>query len=399
MLYADNTERMPDWSGTTAATFLLVAIIGLCLSLKPAFAAEDEAHVLILNGVDPYLPAYLVIDEAMRAGLTEETTRHIVFFSEALDAQRFPVDSLEAEYLPLFTTKYRALHIDVVVAVSRAALEFYRRHGAMLWPGARVVYHGFPGEAVTRADLPPGVSAVLAFQDVKGTLELARRLQPNARRVLVVSGESDLDNRARQLAQATLTATSRASPVEYLTGLPVAELAARLAAVDRDTIVIYLSQFRDRDGRPYTPREVLREISSKSNAPVYGLAETYFGLGAAAGIVESYQARGRLVAAQVRAALDEQGSNPVPVLIETPHKCIADARVLKRWSLDVARLPEGCEILFSAEPYWRQHIWRILAALGIFGAQAALIVGLLLQNRRRRVAEFESRSRLSEIST
>ena len=85
----------------------------------PLHAAEEEARVLILNGVDPYLPAYLAIDSAMRESLANETTRRIVFFSEPLDAQRFPVEALESELTWRCSPRSTArMHIDVVVAVS-----------------------------------------------------------------------------------------------------------------------------------------------------------------------------------------------------------------------------------------------------------------------------------------
>ena len=67
----------------------------------PAYAAEDEARVLILNGTDSYLPANLAVDAAMRARLAESPTRRIVYFSESLDTQRFTLDALEAEYAAL----------------------------------------------------------------------------------------------------------------------------------------------------------------------------------------------------------------------------------------------------------------------------------------------------------
>ena len=60
--------------------------------------------------------------------------------------------------------------------------------------------------------------------------------------------------------------------------------STRLAAEPPNTIAIYISQFRDRDGRPYTPREVLRAISAGSAAPVYGIVETYLGFGMVAGL-------------------------------------------------------------------------------------------------------------------
>ena len=154
-------------------------------------------------------------------------------------------------------------------------------------------------------------------------------------------------------------------PVEFLSGLPLPELAARVAAEPADTIVIYLAQFRDRDGRPYTPREVLRAISETSVAPVYGAAETYIGFGVAAGSVESYEARGRLVGEQVRAALRGGPPDPGRVLLETPSRCVADARALQRWSLDERRLPSGCEIRFADRPFWRQYWWQIAVTLAI----------------------------------
>ena len=77
-------------------------IVGFCVVAVPACAAEEEARVLILNGLDPYLPAYLAIDGAMRASLANETTRRIVLYSEPLDAQRFAVEPREPELVALF---------------------------------------------------------------------------------------------------------------------------------------------------------------------------------------------------------------------------------------------------------------------------------------------------------
>ncbi len=377
---------------------MLGMVLALCCTPWPAYAAEEEARVLILNGSDPYLPAYLAIDSSMRASLASETARRIVFFSESLDAQRFPVEALEPEYLALLSKKYSALRIDVVVTVTQPALEFFKRHGERLWPDARVVYEGFVGEDVGPAGLPANATGVVASQDVHGTIDVARRMQPGARRITVISGVSDLDKRYEQLARQVLSTATDQVPVEFLSGLPLPDLVARVAAVPADSIVVYLTQFRDRAGRPYTPREVLRAVSKASAAPVYGVAETYLGFGVAAGSVESYADRGRLVAEQVRAALAGGSADPTRVLLETPSRCIADARALQRWSLDERRLPSGCDIRFADRPFWREYLWQILAALGVIAGQALLITALLIQLRRRRVAESESRKRFSEMA-
>ena len=380
------------------ATCMLGLIAGLCIAAVPAYAVEEDARVLILNGMDPYLPAFLAIDSAMRANLADETPRRIIFFAEPLDAQRFPVQVLEPEYLALLTKKYSTLRVDVVVAVTQAALEFFERHGERLWPGARLVYVGFPGEVIRPAELPANTTGVVTHLDIEGTIDLARRLQPDARRILVVSGVSDLDRRAEQLARQALSMKAGNATAEYLSGLPLPELTARVASEPANSIVLYLAQFRDRDGRPYTPREVLRSISAKSVAPVYSVAETYVRFGMVAGSMESYaykeaeHRRAGTCGAGGRAGRSESR----PARSAEPMYC--GRAVLERWSLDERRLPQGCEIRFADHSYLREHLWQILAGLAVIVGQSFLIAALLVQRRRRRRAESESLQRLSEMA-
>jgi signal transduction histidine kinase len=365
----------------------LITALVLCCFAAPLRAAEEEARVLMLYGLDPYLPPMLAMDKAMRASLASESGRRVVFFSESLDSQRFAMEPLEPEITALLARKYSALRVDVVVAVSRTALDFFERHGEQLWPGARVVFVGFLGYEFKPSALPPGASAVVSILDAAGTIDIARRVQPGARRIVVVSGVSEVDRRAEQQAREALAKQDEQGPVEFLSGLPLPELEARVAAEPPDSIVIYLVQFRDRDGRPYEPHDVLRAVVKKSRAPVYGAAETFIGLGAVAGSVASYESRGRLVGEQVHRALAGGPLDPSRTVLAAPNRCVADAHALQRWSLDAGRLPSGCEIRFRDVPIWRQYWWQIALTLAIIAAQAMLIVALISQRRRRRLAE------------
>lgn len=332
----------------------------------------------------------------MRASLAKETERRIVLFSEPLDAQRFAVEPLEPELLALLTKKYKALPIDVVVTVTKPAFDFYLEHGQQLWPGARLVFHGLPDPGDQLPAVPPGAVGLVNRDDFRGTLDLARRLQPDARRILVVSGVSPLDLELEQRARQVLPNAAGAATVEFLSGMPLAKLLERVAAEPADTIVLYLTQFRDRDGRPYLPREVLRAMSNVSAAPIYGLFETYVGNGVAAGSMEFYEDRGRVVGQLVRETL--AGKTPAQAVSSVPSRCVADARALRRWSLDERRLPGGCEVRFDERPLWREYLWQIGLALTILVVQSLLIVGLLAQRRRRRLAEAESQARLAAMA-
>ena len=379
-----------------AAPALLAALALGCIAF-PLRAAEDEARVLMLYGLDPYLPPFLAMDKAVRASLASETDRRVTFFSESLDSQRFAMETLEPELTALLAKKYNALRIDVVVAISRTALDFFVRHGERLWPGARVVYVGFLGYEFKPSALPLGASAVVSILDVAGTIDIARRLQPSAGRIVVVSGVAEVDRRAEQQAREALAKLDERVPVEFLSGLPLSELQARVAAEPPDSIVIYLAQFRDRDGRPYDPHEVLRTIVKTSRAPMYGAAESLLGLGAVAGSVASYEARGRLIGEQVWRALAGGPPDPSLTVLAAPNRCVADARALERWSLEERRLPSDCEIRFKDVPIWRRYWWQIGLTLAIVAGQAMLIVALFSQRRRRRLAEQAELAQRAEL--
>jgi signal transduction histidine kinase len=377
------------------ASVALVGSIALAGLASPLRAVEPETRVLILNATDPYLPAYRVIDAAMRETLAKDTTRHFAYFSETLDAQRFDWKQYEPEFLALLAKKYKGLPIDVVVPVTQPALDFVNDHGKALWPEARIVFHGISARSLENATLPPQTTGVVTREDVSGTLDLARGLQPNAHRILIIAGVSELDQHLVNVTRKVLTRRAQTTEVEFLLGLSQSELVERIKREAADTIVLYLTEFRDRGGRPYTPRELLRALGAVSPAPIYGVYETYVGYGVAGGAVEVYEDRGRVVAERVLQAV--AGASPTQPLAVVPDRCITDAGALRRWSLDEARLPEGCEIRFADRPFWREYPLQTFGALAVVLFQGALITGLLVERRRRHVAELELRRRLLEV--
>lgn len=389
--------RRPKKRGSVCARSLGLALLLLRLAAAPQ-AAEPEARVLTLNGLDPDLSVVVTMSRAMRESLARDTERRVVYFSESLDSQRFSMAALEHDLVTLLEKKYQALPIDVVVVMSRLALDFYRQHGQRLWPAARVVFVGFLGHELQASGLPPGATAVVSDLDVSGTIAIARHLQPGARRIVVVSGVAEVDRAAEQLARQALAAPGGGVQVEFLSGLPLPELLDRVAAEPPDSIVVYLAQFRDRNGRPYEPHEVMRAIARTSRAPVYGAAETLLGLGTVAGSVASYESRGRLIGEQVRHALAGDPPDPARAVLAAPNGCAADARALQRWSLDERRLPSGCDIRFAEVSVWRQYGWQIGLTLAIVAAQSMLIASLISQRRRRRLAEKAELTQRAELS-
>ena len=373
---------------------LVFVVAALCVVATPPRAADRETRVLVLNGTDPYLPAFRVINSSMRETLAKDPTRRFQFFAETLDAHRFAFGKFEQDFLTLLVNKYQGVEIDVVVAATPSALDFANRHRDRLWPNAWVFFHGITAPALENVSLRDRTAGVIVRRNMGGTVDLARRLQPDARRLLVVSGVAELDKEVANEARKALATLPESLKVEYVLGLPQTELMELMAREPASSIVLYLTQFRDRDGRPYATRDVLSAISAVSPAPIYSISDTYLGYGVAAGIVESFHSRGIVIAERL---LQLAAGAPIPVFSDVPDQCAADARALRRWSLDERNLPEGCEVRFREFSIWREYRWPILGTLAVVLFQAALIAWLLFEHQGRRVAEQELRRRLLEV--
>src|SRR6185503_19158386 len=95
-------------------------------------------------------------------------------------------------------------------------------------------------DAVGDLTLPRDVTGVLMITDWMDTLGAALRLQPETRRVVVVSGTSALDKRWVAAARAAFGGTPTHLEFTYVTDLPLEAVAANLAALPDGTIVFLI---------------------------------------------------------------------------------------------------------------------------------------------------------------
>ena len=274
-------------SGVLIALLIALSVALVVVPARDAAADGSTRRIVILNATDPYLPAFLALDGALRGAILSESRVPAELYAEALDMHRFPRKLLDAD------------------VVARQALDRY-----------------------------------------------ADRLD-----------------------------------VQYLVGLSVADTVAAVRALPPDAAVLYLSIFRDGDGEPRVPREVLTQIAAASAVPVFGMFETYVGHGIVAGSIASFEAQGRETGRLVAHLLNGDDPAGIGVQPPVPSGCIADWRQLQVWGIDEALLPAGCDLRFRKVTTWDRYHRPILAALAVILAQAVLILALTLNHRGLRKAQ------------
>jgi PAS domain S-box-containing protein len=374
------------WTWIVLFNFNLFASIGQ-VNARAAENVEEPFRIMILRNTSQYLPAGILQDRGMREAFAVKGPGRVEFFVETMDTMWFDRSEIEPEFLSLFRKKYEKRKIDLLMAAGADALDFALRFRQLLLPGVPIVFYNVAEDALNARGLQPGTAGVVLRFNLPGTLELAVRLQPNARRIVVVNGTSPYDRNWLRRAREALRSYEGRLEVSYWSGLPLQQLLDNLRKLPADSIVLYLAFSDDGAGHTYSPADVAKRVAAASAAPVYGVLETYLGQGIVGGAFPSFEAHGMLAGEVALKLLTGEKPESIGVQPSPQATATIDWRELQRRKISESRLPPGTMIRFRSPSMWEQYRWYIIGALAIIAVQALLIVGLLFHRARRRRAE------------
>lgn len=387
-------ERGAGWSDVSVIRLVLLgALLGLSGLTPSAHAAEPEARssVLLLYAEARLLPAIVATDLSIRSTLQSGSESPVHFYTEYLDLSWFPGEGHERQLRNLLRQKYADRKLDLVIPAGAHALRFALKHRASLFPGVPIVFCAVDKPSVAGLELGPDVTGVWMSVDWRATLDVALRLQPDTRRVIVVQGTSDLDRRLAAQAREAFSGYQGRIEFTYLIGLPMEQLLKEVAALPDRTVVVFGSLLREGAGRTFVPMEALSLIARTSRAPIYGVFDTLVGGGIVGGRVVSFQAQGVKAAELGLRVLRGQRSEPVDQIDQNPNVYMFDWRQLRRWGISEDRLPPGSVVRYKEPSTWDLYKWHIAGAATLVVAQTLLIAGLLVQGEHRKRAQRAQR--------
>ncbi len=376
-----------------ARMFLLVAWASSSVIAQTSMPLR---RVLVLYSDERLLPANIIADEAIRATFAAESSNRIEFHSEFLDVSRFPGEAQQQRERDFLREKYRERPPDLVIAGGGPALEFLLKYRAALFADVPIVHCAV--EALPKEMPDAKIAGIPMLRAAASTLELALSLQPDTRNVAVVAGSTPQDlESAEQFRGETPTFGDRVG-FTWLTNLSLPDLRGELSRLPDHTVVLYLTMFQDATGASFTPRQALTLFAPASRAPIYGCYDTYLGYGIVGGSMVTFEEIGRKAARlgmRILAGEDAQTAARSESHQAAP---MFDWRQLRQWNISEKRLPPGSVVRFKEATYWEQHHRLILGAVSLCTLEAFLIGALLVQRRRRRLAERslrESEQRMS----
>jgi signal transduction histidine kinase len=364
--------------------------------LSAAVASSATRRVVLLFDERPELPGLAAFDAEFVDKFASGSAEHVEVFREAMDLSRFSSDAHKVLLRDYLRKKYADKQINVTLAIRQPALDFLLDSVDPVFPGAAIVFLGVDSTYLDGRSLPPGVSGVLLTRKFAPTLELALRLHPMTENVVVVSGGAEIDIKLLESARKQFQPYDGRVSFRYLTALPMQELLKELSRLPPRTIVLHTTFFRDGTGQAFVPHDVVERVSKAASVPVYGFIDQYVGRGLVGGDVYSFAAHGAQAAMLALQVLG--GSTSSGMVVAGRSMVLFDWRQLQRWNISESRLPPGSEILFREPSVWEIYRWQLVTIAAVMLVQAALILWLLWEHRRRRRLEVEGRQRMTELA-
>jgi ABC-type uncharacterized transport system substrate-binding protein len=366
-----------------AAALLIVSGGSVAFGDAPA----QRRQVLVLYSFSYGRPINLDWDRGIRLGLEANLHEPVDIDVEFLEVEQLPDREGRDHWAELLRMKYADSRPDVVIPVGDSAAACLAVEHPNLFPQAAVVFCSVSAQTLARIPMTGRMTGVAYRLDFQGTLQIACRLFPATRSVIVVVGASPEDLAIQQAAQAAFGQETQVR-FTYWSGLPVADLCAKASQVPAGTVIILLSHVRDRNGfTSIATTEIAQRIAEAAKAPVFGLYDTILGMGIVGGNLGPVQRQGERAGAIAARVIRGASPSAIPITGTEMNCPMFDWRQLRRWGIDEDDLPDDSLVLFRKPTVWERYWAYITAAVTAIALQAMLIGALLVNRRRRRRAE------------
>jgi PAS domain S-box-containing protein len=346
--------------------------------------------VLILNELGPGSPAINLINGEIRDRL-ERSPYQIELYTESLETTLFPDPAIQKEFFDSYIRKYRDRNPDVIIAVGPSPVHFLVQSHEKFFTDTPVVFCVTTPEMVGNPTLDSSFTGVWEMPDFTKTLEVALKLLPSTRHIVVVGGVSPYDRANEAIIKDGLRGYETRLDVTYLTDLDMPTLLERLKRLPENSIILQAGISEDAAGTRYIEAtQSSPMVVQAANAPVFpagDMADVDVGQGTIGGYLTSFAKEGEIAAEDAERILNGDKPKDIPI-VRGASTYIFDLRALKRWGLREADMPPGSTVLNRQPSLWESSRRYVIGGMTLILAEALLISGLLAQRAKRKRAEL-----------
>lgn len=380
------------------------SLLAFCMLLSALRAGAESTPRGAINAPDQRPKRVLVLNayhlshpwtEDVNRGLNEKFNAspfEVEVWTEFMETRRRPEAAQFDRVQHHISESYGHLRFDLILAVDDDAVRFLIERGRRLFGDVPVVYCGVSSASVLTSARSRGWTGVIEDLPVDPWVDLALRIRPANRRLVIVTDNSE-SNRLRRDRFKCIARERTGLQFEFLDGaeLDFNSILHALRQVPPQAVVIATSYSKASSGAYVSPWEAGKAMAAASRAPILSPNSRYLGTGILAGNADAGHSHG-LSAADLSLAILRDGKPPAAQSQMAPAAPVVDHSLLRKFRLTTDVWPEGTTFV-NRHPTWRdfylQYRWWIRGAALLILFQALVAAGLILSRRRLRKAEAD----------
>ena len=372
----------------TAITLALLCTATHLQALDTIQTPEPK-HVVAIFVFKQGIPFTFHMEQSLRTALTSDPSYPVKFDVEHADRTRFPEQEYLSKIIDLYKYKYSNKDVDLVIAIGDESPELILEACRDVFLDTPVVLVTTKQKVVSTERLNPNTLCLEWGLDFENTGSLIQALFPQTKKLYIVSGTSATDQMIKKLAFETFDRLAVPFTMHSLDDLSGKDLLLKVAHLPEDSVILFLTFFRDINDEYFIPRDMVEKVSQQANVPIFGLIELYLGQGIIGGHLVNPDYHGKRVAEFSKKLLKGHSLQGLDFK-EKGNQLLLDWRQLKRWSIDEDTLPAGSIVRYREPSIWEKYRKEIIGVIVIFISQTFALSVMIIQGRRRLKAEKES---------
>jgi signal transduction histidine kinase len=385
-----------------------LVLLTSCILFQPEAKPQlkQVRRVVVFYELGLSSPAVALIAREMRATL-EDSRYQIELYDEYLETTLFDDPADQQKFRDSYIRKYQRRRPDLIIALGPSPLRFMLDAHEEFFAGIPIVFGGTSESQADNPALDPHFTGCWEVFEPAKTLDVALRLQPGSRHVVVVGGVSSFDKHLEAIFRESLRSYEANLDFTYLTDLDMPRLLERLNHLPEHTIVLYTHIGMDAKGTRYIGASQAGPMVARvANAPVFGPSDVDLGHGEVGGYLQSFAKEGKIVGGIAVRILSGERPQDVPI-VRGANIYMFDWRALRRWGFSESNLPPDSMVLFRPPSLWHRTKWMWEAVFLIILCLSILALFVRLKRAKDRqlrltgmliTAQEKERSRLaSEI--
>lgn len=307
---------------------------------------------------------------------------------EYMDIQKNTSKRYVDEFKNYLKVKYADTTIDLIICITTDSLKFFNNEGRDLFKEAPVISIT-AGEILIKDYGSRDTLFLTSAYDIKNTVTSALKMLPDTKQILIVNGSMNTERAVEPQIENDMSIFKDKVKVTFLKDMSFEQIIKKVSAPLPDTIILYITFFKDVNNKAYVPKEAAAAIASKSTVPVFCLYDSLVDTGCVGGSMFSFENEGRTAGIYAVKILSGKYKVKGTMKLYPKFSSIYDYRQIKKWNISEEAVPKGSILMHKDMSFYEKYRVIIFSVILVFIVMLGLIIGLLINIYKRRIIETE----------